>query len=343
MASRTLPSIIYQTVMENHTPGNGTTHESGAEVTYVLVDRDITFNFVAGTTVSLDALPPRAVALDGAVRGPLQGQSDRWSFDHHDGCLRMVTLATCEQVRAAIALGGPAWFDGRTIQVNDLDGDTLMSLWLIANPHRARHAAVADLVRGVAAVDAHGPPGTSLLHGEEEARQSAFYRDLDDVLGPFHERAGLRQRLPEWPSLVDRVFERIDAQLTIPAEDLRHKPFEDSHVDVVERLTVNGQDFVLGTTEGFGFLTLYGQGVAGGILWCDAPNGTKKYTIAKRSDLVSEFPVKTIIETLNDREPGWGGGSSIGGSPRREDGGSSELSPSEVWAVASEVIRSHNG
>ena len=81
---------------------------------------------VPGRTWTLDELPPRSIALDGAVRGPaIDTASARYSFDHHDGVIRHATLATCEQVRDALLVGlDPR---GYHVFVNDVDGDTALS------------------------------------------------------------------------------------------------------------------------------------------------------------------------------------------------------------------------
>jgi len=55
---------------------------------------------------TMDELPPRTIALDGAVAGPhLDPVHQRYSFDHHANCLRLITRASCEQVFDALLLG----------------------------------------------------------------------------------------------------------------------------------------------------------------------------------------------------------------------------------------------
>ena len=73
-------------------------------------------------------------------------------------------------------------------------------------------------------------------------------------------------------------------------------------------------------------------------------DGSYNYTVGKKSELVIGFPVGpgkvegTILFTLNEREAGWGGGSTIGGAPRNEDGSRSRLIPDEVFAIVQGIV-----
>jgi hypothetical protein len=294
-----------------------------------------TIRFVEGDVANIEALPPDSIALDGYVQGPIAGdQQDRWSLDHHDGCVRLYTLATCEQVRAHICLGGPAWFKGREVFLNDLDGDTLLSLWLIENPDRANEKTVRTLVRAVGAVDAHGPAGNLLLSsGEAELANQFFWHAIKPVTAL---RGKVREVFSDWPRLVEEclagITALIDGTLGVASQSNLER------LDISTEVLIRGHKFALGTSEGFGFMELYARGYDGGILYKDAAHGTRTYTLAKRSDLVN-IPVgpvsdpNSMLGRLAAAEPGWGGGSTIGGSPRGEAGRSSNLKPDEVWAI----------
>jgi hypothetical protein len=87
-----------------------------------------------------------------------------------------------------------------------------------------------------------------------------------------------------------------------------------------------------------GFATIYRLGYDIGVLVTDAAHGTLTYTVGKRSDLV-QYPLgpgdksDSLLGMLRAVEPGWGGGSTIGGSPRNQDGSSSKLGPEEVFGA----------
>lgn len=297
--------------------------------------------YISGETADINALPKNSVALDGYVQGPVAGdQLDRWSLDHHDGCVRLYTLATCEQVRAHLCLGGPAWFEGRTIFVNDLDGDTLLSLWLLNNPTRANDDVVRTLVRAVGTVESHGPAGNLLLSDEEQAVATQFFWNAIKPVTSL--RGKVREVFDTWGNLVVECLKGItalvDGTLDSTARD------NSLTLEIIKVMEIGPHTFALATCDGFGFMELYAQGFDGGILYKDAADGTRTYTVAKRSDLVN-IPIgpasnpDTLLGALAGRESGWGGGTTIGGSPRKEGGRSSMLSPDEVWSSLAVIVK----
>ena len=114
-----------------------------------------------GKTEKFDDLPEKSIALDGYVQGPgFDLEKSRFSFDHHDRVNRMITRATCQQILDALLLG----FDPaeHNVYVNDIDGDTVLSVWLLRHPEKATDPKVRMLVESVGGVDSHGPAYTSL-------------------------------------------------------------------------------------------------------------------------------------------------------------------------------------
>ena len=96
-----------------------------------------------------------SIYLDGAYRSPYINMSRRVvSFDHHEGCVRAFTMATCQQVRNNLELGFPLHLFDRIV-INDIDADTVLSCWLLLNPSRVKEPKVVDLVEKVGWVDAH--------------------------------------------------------------------------------------------------------------------------------------------------------------------------------------------
>jgi hypothetical protein len=69
-----------------------------------------------------------------------------------------------------------------------------------------------------------------------------------------------------------------------------------------------------------------------GVLHGPAPGGTRAYTIGKRSEFV-DYDVTGFLRALDALEPGWGGGSTVGGAPRARDGARSRLSVEQVAQV----------
>jgi hypothetical protein len=90
----------------------------------------------------------------------------------------------------------------------------------------------------------------------------------------------------------------------------------------------------------------YRQGFERFVLCERIESGRYRYTLARRSDLVAGFPLPSFYDSLNAAEAAargtvlspsdrWGGGSSIGGSPRS---GGSVLSPEQVARVVEATI-----
>jgi hypothetical protein len=283
-----------------------------------------------GRIVPFDALPPRSVALDGYVQGPaIDAEQERYSFDHHGGCVRHSTRSTCEQVRDAIVLGlDPA---GLTVYCNDVDLDTALSMWLLANPHRAAEELVGQLVVAAGHLDAHSgawPIAEAMRHviewlsePETRARAGGSYWGMDNQ--------GLARLLGDVSRRID-VYTHGQARADVTR-------FEIDERYEIER---TGTGWVLARTIGTrSHAALFRDGHHRVVIYRQLPDGSFGYTVAKQSEFVKYFPVGEILRVLHAREPGWGGGSTIGGAPRNEDGSRSRLPPEEVFALVESVVR----
>jgi hypothetical protein len=281
-----------------------------------------------GRTWDLDELPPRAIALDGAVRGPVvDAEHQRFSFDHHDHCIRLATSATCVQVFDALAMGlDPAGF---TVVVNDVDGDTALAVALLANPGWVRNERVAALVDVVGKVDAHGPAYP--LVGERAALADTFARGAMAPVADAHRArtyatADLRRLLV---ACVEGIEALVTGEVHVPAPDVDTRTYTITH---------RGEQWVMVASDEFVFDLVYADGIDAAIAYQGKEDGSTTYTLARRSDLVAGFAVPAILTALAGVEPGWGGGSSIGGSPRNPDGSSSRLTPDQVFEIVTAVL-----
>lgn len=292
--------------------------------------KNCTLHLVHGEELSLNKLPPRALALDGAVQGPEHDDQDRWSIDHHAGCLRLATSATCEQVRRMLIQGLD--IRGRDVYINDVDGDTLLSLWLLENSHRVYERDVRRLVRAVGAVDAHGPAGKLELSDEEKALADVFFSPAG-VYGVVPQ--DVQDHFEEWFSIINRGVQRITE---IVHGEVIAEPFPTPQFKMLYEDSDHFAILVEG--GGFGvFEPLYKEGFSVVIV----TDGNGMYTIGKRSDLVL-YPLgphtdpDSLLGRLRAREPGWGGGSTIGGSPRPDGSG---LKPWLVWEEVAGLLENN--
>lgn len=259
--------------------------------------------FVYGATCTIEEMEENTVYLDGACRGPAIDPTRRsYSFDHHAGCSRFATLSTCEQVLLALDMGlDPR---GLRIVVNDLDADTSLALWLLFNPHKVDDR-VREEVRLIGRVDSHGPlwPPTK-LH-KALTRRPGVVQTFNDLL--------------EDQAVIDAWVEGGERALPEP---FAFPPC------AVHGLDVNGN-----VVEIMGdFAAAYAAGAVVALAKVPGPAGTIGWTVGKRSDF-ARGDIPGFLAEMNTLEPGWGGGSTIGGAPRNPDGTRSRLTFTEIWPI----------
>lgn len=152
-----------------------------------------------------------AIALDGFVCGPSRydPSGPHFSFDHHEGCDRFTTRATCEQVLLAIRTGLlDLAGDGADVYVNDADGDVCLSVWLLRHPDRVDDPGVAELVAVEGLLDSTG--GT--VAGVDADRLAELAWVLDPYWTLRASRTGCATAA-EMVAVIDEVGDRIDALL----------------------------------------------------------------------------------------------------------------------------------
>lgn len=283
-----------------------------------------------GRTLPFEALPPRSVALDGYVLGPrIDAERERYSFDHHGDCVRHATRSSAEQVHDAIALGFTP--DGLTVYLNDVDLDTALAVWLLRHIERSNEPLVNRLVQCAGLLDAHlgayplsGEMPTVvewLSEPETTARASGSYFELDTQ--------GMG-------ALLDEVGRRI----SVYADGASHAYTASFKIDNRYRVLLKGTGWSLVESLGVrAHARLFADGHDRVVIHTSLRDGSHGYTVAKRSEFVKGFPVPDILAALAEREPGWGGGSTVGGAPRHADGSRSRLAPEEVFSVVEERVR----
>lgn len=262
----------------------------------------ITFKY--GITVPKSEMTPNTVYVDGVVQGPVvDNEKKSFSFDHHAGCVRFCTLASCQQILLALELG----WDSRGLEVfcNDLDADTVVSVWLILHPERVQESRVRELVQAIGFVDCHGPA----VPGHE--------------VHPLHFALSPRRGVPQTIEMLEQFLLQLDRWFEngeVPAsrEERKAPAFG---------LTSDGELRDLG--EVADFREVYGAGCVVGVVAVPGPEGTFGYTIGKVSDFVS-YDLQGFLARCNELESGWGGGSTIGGAPRKEGGLRSSLTRTQV-------------
>jgi len=301
-----------------------------------------------GLTVRLEELPPYSIAVDGVVQGSvIDAEQGRFSFDHHGECVRLVTSATCRQVADALLLGvEPGEY---TVYVNDVDADTVLAVALLAHPEWLAAGTptvvpVRRLVEAAGGRDAHGP-AYPVLEPDLLARFSEMVPLPSRRSGTNADEmaADLAQGVEGVARLVTVLAGKGSAERPETRNDDENQA-EAGRGTASFSVTHTGAGWVMATSDADALDEGYARGFPRLVMWRRLEDGSIAYTVARRSDLVSGFPVGpasrpgTILAALASREPGWGGGSSIGGAPRHPDGSRSSLTPDDVFAIVERVV-----
>lgn len=259
--------------------------------------------FTYGLTITIEEMEADTVYLDGACRGPAIDMARRaFSFDHHAGCSRFATLSSCEQVLLALEMGLDP--KGLRIVVNDLDADTSVAIWLLLNSNRIDDR-VREQVRLIGRVDSHGPLWSPTKLHKALTRRPGVVQTFEDLLAD-------QAKIDAWVEGGDRALPEPFALPPCAVHGL------DIHGNVVE---------VMGD-----FAAAYAAGAVIALAKVPGPAGTVGWTVGKRSDF-ARGNITAFLDEMNNIEPGWGGGSTIGGAPRNADGTRSRLSFTEVWPI----------
>ena len=263
----------------------------------------LTIKFTYGVTINPQEMEPNTIYLDGACRGPhIDNEKRSFSFDHHANCSRFSTLSTCEQVLLALAMGmDPTDME---VVINDLDADTSLAVWLLTYPERIDDR-VREQVRLIGRVDSHGPLWTP----------TKLHKSLSRKPGVPQTREMLwedQQHINVWFQHGDDALPEPFALPPCPMHGL------DVNGNVVE---------VMGD-----FAAAYAAGAVIALAKVPGPGGTFGWTVGKKSDF-ARGDIPAFLAEMNSLEPGWGGGSTIGGAPRNPDGTRSKLGWTEVWPV----------
>ena len=289
------------------------------------------------------------VFLDGAAQGEpfIDAQRKVFNLDHHDGCVRSFTLATCEQalvmVRRGLDLRGGEW----NLVGNDPDIDTVLAIWVLLNhvhlgaedsPVRAK---VTPLLRLAGTIDAHGLEMLDLC-GLPEPELS----ETMELLEHFREEEVQRKKDGEWGSLdflefTARSLRAIDEAMYAPhqfrglmhVEELIRVPVSEDRTAVVCR----AESGIYEVERHLG--RLHGDRIGVIILQKDE----RTYTV-RQVDPFLPTQIDRLYERLNVLDPAvgggegnlWGGSSEIGGSPRATGTG---LSAREIATICERTFR----
>jgi hypothetical protein len=306
----------------------------------VRIRRDFAFSEAAARE-----LGKRVILLDGAGSfGPLLDNKNLlYNLDHHSGCERTITLATCEQalllVHGGLDLSEGDW----TIYANDPDLDTVLALWCLLNHARvpelrpAARDVLMPMIRLEGAIDANGNE-LALICGLPAAAIEEAKGRIDVLLA--RERAARDGGDWQEIDLGDYTAEMLAAidRLIYSADDFRdYSSVEEiyGHIELDERCVA----VVCRDASGIYAVEKLLKERWGNQLGVIALEKEPGHYTLRRPAALSAIDLNIAYDRLNlldrnvDGRPAgkrWGGSDNIGGSPRPSG---SALTPLELLGV----------
>lgn len=297
------------------------------------------------------ALGERVILLDGAGQfGPLIDNDKKlYNLDHHAGCERLFTLATCEQamllVHSGLELSDGDW----RIYANDPDLDTVLAIWCLLNHRRLRELGqdardvLLPLLRLEGAIDANGPDLAQLC-----GLPSDVLVETERTLAELVARERGLKQAGSWSTknVHGYTLEMLGAvdSLIYRGEDFGdYTRIEEvyGHVELApRRVAVACRDSSGIYAVEQRLKTKWGDQLAMVVL----ENEPGHYTLRRTSSL-SGPALQPVYDLLNRVDPAvdgrptgkrWGGSQDIGGSPRPEG---TLLTPDEVLALVARAQR----
>jgi len=313
---------------------------------------NIALRVVPGLTVTARRrrwYPPRTIFLDGVYSGPpfCDNQARHYSLDHHAGCIRGFTLATCEQAVVVLLQGLPLGVGDWSVYVNDPDLDSLLAAWLLMNHQdllagdRALLRAAMPIVRLEGVIDAHGTDMEVMaalpdqMHAETRAR-------IDALMGRERElKGGGAWFSADWIEYARDMLGRLDAELLPEATvaELAGNQ-ETGRVALGERMAV-----LVESREGIYAVEARLKQRHGGQLGLIVlDQGGGRFTL-RQVDTFLAKDLNAVYRALNRQDPAarpsgdppnlWGGSGNIGGSPRATG---SQLDGRQILAIIRDVL-----
>lgn len=283
---------------------------------------------------------PFSIAVDGFVgEGPwFDSCLPAKNMNHHEGVSRLETRASCAQALMSVRSGLFKKFrdaDGpqATIYANDCDEDVCLT-WFVLKHHVLASPTMNQMLnRLVGMVDILDTTAGAYPFPEDLATLQTLawifepYRRFRLSGGLATRDAGL------FTSIVTDVEQRILAYLngsgkTLPL-DTRYK---------VESTEAGWSHVIeLGAQARIG---MYSDGIRAFLSSTQRPDGKWSYVVGRMSEYI-DFPIPKILQALNEAEglvlsaDRWGGGDTIGGSPRIAG---SSLSPNQVVEIINQGL-----
>jgi len=293
--------------------------------------------------------PGGTIFLDGVAQCEpfMDHERQVYNLDHHEGCVRAFTLATCEQTLVmymkGLDLQGREW----NIFANEPDLDAILSIWILLNHARigkqetTQRRILFALVRYEGVIDALGLELKELC-----ALPPELVRKIQRVIDHLRSDEIALKKEGRWSqtdflAYTVSILHKIDQIFYKPSDFADYQGVEElSRVDLTDQRIAAVVEADMGIYEIEPHLNkLYGNRL--GIVFLKT--GPNTYTV-RQMDLFMPVTLDEIYERLNFVDPAvkcrtqnnkWGGAADIGGSPR--DSGT-KLSPSDIAYTCRDAV-----
>ncbi|MBI5592024.1 MAG: hypothetical protein HY881_16285 [Deltaproteobacteria bacterium] len=295
---------------------------------------------------------PGTIYLDGVAQiGPLLDHARQvYNFDHHEGCVRLFTLSTCEQVLLILKKGLDLCSRDWKIFANDPDLDTILAVWLLLNHIRIneresiRENILIPLVRLQGIIDSLGlemkvlaafPP--EHLNQSQQIIDRLRRKEVQIKKDGQWEQTDFLEYTAGVLCEIDQiVYESKKMGKLLGVEELARVNLPDNRVAVVLQSDMGIYEIEPQLKK------IYGGNIGMAIL----RKSQTTYTV-RQVDPFLKGTLEDVYEKLNFMDPSvkyrnmnnkWGGSSDIGGSPR-ESG--TRLTPEEICKAFREAFQGH--
>ncbi len=310
----------------------------------VIIKAGLTFNSSA-----VRKSPPGTIYLDGVAQSEpfLDHEKKVYNLDHHEGCVRTFTMATCEQALIMCVKGLDLRDREWKIYTGEPDLDVLLSVWIILNHQKInvseviRRRSLIALVRLEGIIDSLG-----LELRELSGLPDDLMKKLMKVIDKLRTEELERKKAGEWtqtdfPAYAVRVLRQLDHFL------IKQEALDDFQgIEELARTELANNRIAVVVSSEIGIYELeprlnqiYGDRLG----WVALQRGENEYTL-RQVDLFMPVSLVDLYQRLNYMDPRvkgrmdvgrWGGSGDIGGSPRDQGTG---LSPEQIVSACRDVV-----
>ena len=306
----------------------------------------------AGLTVTASAAhkaPPGTIYLDGVAQAEpfLDHNKKIYNLDHHEGCVRTFTLATCEQALIMCVKGWDLQDREWRIFANEPDLDTIFAIWIILNHQRINNQGAIHrrslfaLVRLEGIIDSLGLEMKDLSGFPAEVLQK-----LMRIIDRLRTAELDLKKAGEWTK-TDYLEYTIGVLRMLDQFLIKVGELDDfKGVEELARIELTNNRIAVVVASDLGIYELephlnklYGSRLG----WVALRKGDADYTL-RQVDLFMPVSLEDVYQRLNFMDPAvkgrikvnrWGGSGDIGGSPR-EIG--TKLTPEQIVLACRDVI-----